>query len=71
MLLGHRDIWETCGAAPRDAAQPIERPRATALRHLAFARAIVEAHGGRIAFRSAAGKGSTFWIELPRAGTAA
>jgi signal transduction histidine kinase len=38
---------------------------------LAFARAIVEAHGGRIAFRSASGKGSTFWIELPRAGRAA
>jgi signal transduction histidine kinase len=32
---------------------------------LAFARAVVEAHGGAIGFRSAPGKGSTFWVELP------
>jgi signal transduction histidine kinase len=32
---------------------------------LAFARAVIEAHGGRIAFESAAGHGSTFWIDLP------
>ena len=37
---------------------------------LAFAQAIVEAHAGRIAFRSAAGEGSTFWIELPSTGVA-
>lgn len=34
---------------------------------LAFARAVIEAHGGSIAFRSAAGGGSEFWIDLPAA----
>ena len=33
---------------------------------LAFARAVVEAHGGRMSFTSAVGQGSTFRIELPR-----
>ncbi|MBA2460757.1 MAG: hypothetical protein H0V45_03155 [Actinobacteria bacterium] len=28
---------------------------------------VVEAHGGRIGFDSAAGHGSTFWLELPAA----
>jgi signal transduction histidine kinase len=32
---------------------------------LAFARAVVEAHGGRISFQSTPGAGSTFWFELP------
>jgi signal transduction histidine kinase len=33
-------------------------------------RALVEAHGGQIAFRSASGAGSTFWFELPALTTA-
>jgi signal transduction histidine kinase len=34
---------------------------------LAFARAVVEAHGGRMSFTSTVGEGSTFRVELPRA----
>jgi signal transduction histidine kinase len=33
---------------------------------LAVSREIVEAHGGSIGFVSASGRGSTFWIELPK-----
>ena len=33
---------------------------------LAFAKAVVEAHGGRLSFTSTAGQGSTFRVELPR-----
>jgi signal transduction histidine kinase len=32
---------------------------------LTIARSVVEAHGGRISFKSATGKGSVFWLELP------
>jgi signal transduction histidine kinase len=34
---------------------------------LAFARAVVDAHGGEIGFRSTPTKGSVFWIDLPAA----
>jgi signal transduction histidine kinase len=34
---------------------------------LAFARAVIEAHGGRMGFESARGSGSIFFLELPRA----
>jgi signal transduction histidine kinase len=34
---------------------------------LAISRSLVEAHGGRIDFKSARGRGSTFWFELPSA----
>jgi signal transduction histidine kinase len=34
---------------------------------LTIARSVVEAHGGRMNFESARGKGSVFWLELPMA----
>jgi len=37
---------------------------------LAFARAVVEAHGGSIGFTSVEGQGTTFAVELPAAGQA-
>jgi two-component system sensor histidine kinase SenX3 len=37
---------------------------------LAFARAVVEAHGGRIGFTSEEGRGTTFEVELPDASAA-
>ncbi len=36
---------------------------------LAIARAIAEAHGGRVGVANRPGGGATFWIEVPRAGT--
>ena len=33
---------------------------------LALCRRFVEMHGGRIGVESAPGRGSTFWVELPR-----
>jgi signal transduction histidine kinase len=37
---------------------------------LTIARSVVEAHGGRISFRSKSGEGSVFWLELPIAASA-
>jgi signal transduction histidine kinase len=34
---------------------------------LAISRSLVEAHGGRIDFKSTTGRGSTFWFEIPSA----
>jgi heavy metal sensor kinase len=34
---------------------------------LAICKSIVEAHGGRIGFETEPGRGSTFWVRLPRA----
>ncbi|MBN8467624.1 HAMP domain-containing histidine kinase [Corallococcus exiguus] len=36
---------------------------------LATVKKLVEGHGGRVGVTSTRGKGSTFWFELPRAGT--
>jgi signal transduction histidine kinase len=34
---------------------------------LATVKRLCESHGGRVGIRSAVGRGSTFWVELPRA----
>ena len=36
---------------------------------LALSKGIVEAHGGKIWFESAAGKGTTFYFTLPKGGS--
>jgi two-component system phosphate regulon sensor histidine kinase PhoR len=45
-----------------------EPQRASAGLGLAIVRHIAEAHGGSVGLRSTEGVGSTFWIEVPRAG---
>jgi two-component system, OmpR family, phosphate regulon sensor histidine kinase PhoR len=44
------------------------RPSGSAGLGLAIVRHIAEAHGGGVGMESAEGVGSTFWIEVPRAG---
>jgi two-component system phosphate regulon sensor histidine kinase PhoR len=51
-----------------DAAAGAESGRGSTGLGLAIVRHIAEAHGGAVGFTSEEGVGSTFWIEIPRAG---
>ena len=73
------DVEDTgCGVPPEDGAHLFKRffrvDRARARDSggyglgLAICKSVVEAHGGTIGFRSAAGQGSVFWVRLPRGG---
>ena len=54
-------VLEAYGPDGRNANRILQTPGG-----LAVSREIVEAHDGSIGFVSASGRGSTFWLELPR-----
>jgi signal transduction histidine kinase len=59
-------LWELFHRVP-GVAQHGEATSGSLGLGLYIAKVIIEAHGGRVGVRSTGGKGSTFWLTLPRA----